>query len=605
MEIKKFVVGSPLETALMSHERISKTKALAVLSSDALSSVAYATEEALIPLAAFSAAAVTWSLPVALLIGLLIITITFSYRQTIDAYPGGGGAYTVASENLGVNAGLIAGAALLIDYVLTVAVSVSAGIENIGSAFPLVYAHKEAFGILTITLIMLVNLRGMRESSNVFALPTYFFIFSFVTLIVTGLVKVAMGQAPTPIEHIVHENYATIPLLLLMRSFASGCSALTGIEAISNGVQIFKAPCPKNAKITMLWMSGILGGLFLGITLLAHYYQVQPRDGETLVSVIASNVFGKNWMYYIVQISTALILVLAANTSYADFPRLSSLMAKDGFLPRQLSSLGDRLVFSNGILGLSLTSIFLIILFEGDTHHLIPLYAIGVFLSFTLSQFGMVRHHLKLKEKGWKFGLFINLLGALITLGVLIVVAATKFAQGAWIVILLIPVFVLLFRSIKSHYVSTALQLNRSGRSDLAPVVMKHIAIVPISGLHPGVIQSLEYARVIAHDIRPVSVDIKAEQTQELKERWAKLNYGYDLQVLSSPYRSVFAPLIEYIKEVRDENEDTLITVIIPEFVTARWYHAFLHNQSALWLYAYLRNKKRVMVTSVRYHLRA
>ncbi|MCK6597734.1 MAG: APC family permease, partial [Bdellovibrionaceae bacterium] len=366
------------------------------------SSVAYATEEILIPLMAFSVAAISWSLPIALAIVLLIIMITLSYRQTISAYPNGGGAYTVAKENLGTKAGLVAGAALLIDYVLTVAVSVAAGIENIGSAFPFIYAHREIFCILIIFILTIVNLRGIKDSSTIFAFPTYFFIFSFILMIAFGLYKVALGESPTPPDLIIHEAYPVIPYFLLMKAFASGCSALTGIEAISNGVQLFKKPHAKNAKKTMLWMSAILGFLFLGLSVLAHYYQITPKEDETVVSTIASSVFGKSTVFYfLVQSSTALILILAANTSYADFPRLSSLMAKDGYLPRQLASLGDRLVFSNGILGLGLCASLLIFLFGGETHHLIPLYAVGVFLSFTLSQLGMVIHHFKIKEPGW------------------------------------------------------------------------------------------------------------------------------------------------------------------------------------------------------------
>jgi amino acid transporter len=413
-KLKRWVVGTPLSSEMIQHERIPKWKALAVLSSDALSSVAYATEEVLIPLSLFAAAAVSWSIPIALAIAFLLIVVTVSYRQTIEAYPGGGGAYTVARDNLGEHAGLVAGAALLIDYVLTVSVSVAAGIENFASAFPALLPHKMALDVAVIIVIMMFNFRGVRESANIFALPTYLFIFSFVVMIASGFWQLANGSA-VPAAPLVHESYPAIPVFLLLRAFSSGCAALTGIEAISNGIPIFRVPSQRNAKTTMAWMSFILGSLFLGMTALCHLYGIVPKEGETAVSLLARRVFEGGWFYYLVQTSTTLILVLAANTSYADFPRLSSLLAKDRYLPRQLASLGDRLVFSNGIAGLSVAAIALILGFGGETHHLIPLYAIGVFLSFTLSQSGMVMHHLKVREPHWKKALAFNMLGAATT----------------------------------------------------------------------------------------------------------------------------------------------------------------------------------------------
>ena len=602
--IKRFVVGDPLSTEMAQHERIPKWKALAVLSSDALSSVAYATEEILIPLSLFAAAAVAWSIPIALAIGALLLIITVSYRQTIDAYPGGGGAYTVAKENIGTTAGLVAGASLLIDYTLTVSVSVAAGVENMASAFPSLGPHKVLLGTFVILVVMLLNLRGIKESSNIFALPTYLFIGSFLVLIVVGAWHVAHGDVPSAMP-IVHESYPAVPIFLLLRAFSSGCSALTGIEAISNGIPVFTEPSQNNAKTTMVWMSVILGSFFLGITLLAHIYGVVPGEGQTAVSLLARKVFGESNFYYVIPSTTALILFLAANTSYADFPRLASLLAKDRFLPRQLASLGDRLVFSNGIVGLSLGAILLIILFGGTTHHLIPLYAVGVFLSFTLSQSGMVIHHWRVREPGWIRSTFFNALGALSTFVVLIVIGATKFTHGAWMVAVLIPLLVFFFKRINHHYVQIGKQLAApmlAGGIDFH-VPVKHTAIVPVSGLHPGVIEALRYASTISKDVRACYIELDPEATVRLKAVWESTVPGIPLTIIKSPYRSVIAPVIDFVNSVANTTKDDVITVIVPEFVTPKWYHQFLHNQTALLMQAALRSRANTVVTSVRYHL--
>lgn len=601
--LKQFLVGNRLSSEMASHERIPKWKALAVLSSDALSSVAYATEEVLIPLSLFATAAVAWSLPIALAIAFLLLIVTMSYQQTIDAYPSGGGAYIVSRENLGTNFGLVAGAALLIDYILTVAVSVASGVENIASAFPWMHEHKVLIGILIILAITIANLRGLRESASIFALPTYLFIGSFVVMIVVGLFRIATGDIPAAAP-IVHETYPAIPLFLLLRAFSSGCSALTGIEAISNGIPVFKEPSQRNAKITMVWMSLILGGFFLGITVLSHLLGIIPQEGETTISMLASKVFGHSIFYYVVQASTALILVLAANTSYADFPRLASLLAKDGFLPRQFSSLGDRLVFSNGILGLFVVSSLLIIIFNGDTHALIPLYAVGVFLSFTLSQSGMILHHWKLRQKGWVHSMAFNLAGALTTLVVLLVIATTKFLTGAWIVIVLIPLIVLAFLQVKKHYSYVAKKLGRLPLQLLQSRALgDHYALIPVSGVHPGVVNAINYAQSISKNVEACYVEINPDATNRTQEQWKQTFPTVPLRVLSSPYRSTIEPIIDYVDEVTLNHPDKTITVIIPEFVTKRWYHKLLHNQTALVLYAALRSKKKVVVTSIRYHL--
>ncbi len=602
-KVKHFLIGNPLTIDKLEEEQIPKWKALAVLSSDALSSVAYATEEVLIPLSVFAVAAVAWSIPMAIGVSVLLLIITLSYQQTISAYPHGGGAYTVAKENLGENAGLIAGAALLIDYILTVSVSVSAGVENIGSAFHFVSSHNVIICILIILFIMVLNLRGIRESSNIFSYPTYFFIASIVIMLVVGAYKFLFGIVPQ-IAPVMHEVYPEVPLFLLLKAFASGCSALTGIEAISNGVPIFKKPSQQNAKTTMVWMSLILGVFFLGITLLAHLLGVVPHAGETVMSQLSKAVFGHNILYYITQVAIALILLLAANTSYADFPRLSSMLSKDKFLPRQLASVGDRLVFSNGIMGLTFAACVLIVLFNGSTHLLIPLYAVGVFLSFTLSQTGMILHHYRLKEAHWKRGLVINSIGAMTTFVVLIVITATKFMHGAWVVVLLIPTVVFVFKQIKLHYLSVGRQLSRdSYHQEINLAEKKYTAIVPISGIHPGVVMAVQYALTISDDVRVCYVNTDKVATERLCKVWEKWSQGLPLKILESPYRSVLGPLLEYIDEVHIESGKDMISVVVPEFITKKWYHQFLHNQMTLVLRTALRLKAGKVVTSIRYYL--
>lgn len=604
MAIRNFfrlLVGTPLETHHISHEKLPKWKALAVFSSDALSSVAYATQEILIPLSLFSLAAVSWSLPIGLGIALLLVVVSISYWQTIRSYPNGGGAYIVVMENLGVKAGLVTAASLLIDYVLTVSVSVAAGVEAITSAFPELYEYRVGIGCFAILLVTVINLRGVRESGTIFALPTYLFIVSFLILIGTGFFRLTTGSlvADAPL---LHETYPELPLFLLLRAFASGCAALTGIEAISNGVPAFRKPEWKNAQITLFWMAAILATFFLSITALAHLFKITPQETETIISLLARRVFNGGPLYFLVQGSTALILFLAANTSFADFPRVCSLLAKDRFLPRQLASLGDRLVFSNGIYLLGLVSALLLILFQGSTHYLIPLYAVGVFLSFTLSQTGMVKHHFKLREPHWKKSAFLNFIGAIFTGVVLIVITATKFTHGAWVVVVLIPIFSLWFRATREHYRRVGVQLSMVEDVDLSRQI-KHVVVLPISGIHKGVIDSIKYAKSISTDVRVVYVDLDEQATDRLKSLWEKLNTGLELTILPSPYRSVVEPILDYIHEVDQEAHDDMLTVVIPEFVTARWWHNIYHNQTAFMIRAALLFQKGKVVTTVRYHL--
>jgi amino acid transporter len=662
--IKRLLVGRALRTEEAAHERLTKKTALAVFSSDALSSTAYATEEILLVLAvaatATSGASFMYVVPVSIGIAVLLAIVATSYRQTIHAYPSGGGAYIVAKENLGTTPGLIAGASLLVDYVLTVSVSIAAGVAAITSAaqgtrYAWVNDHKVFLCLIFIAVIATANLRGVRESGALFATPTYVFVVSFLFMIGFGFFHYFTygGAAPIPTaaELKTAEGYKLQPLtlFLLLGAFSNGCTALTGIEAISNGVQAFKKPEARNAATTVVWMALLLTTMFLGTSLMAYLYHVHPKQSETVISQFARIMFtgSVGWFYYVVQAATAAILVLAANTAFADFPRLSSLLARDRFLPRQLANRGDRLVFSNGIIILSIFSGLLVIAFGGDTSRLIPLYAVGVFLSFTLSQSGMVVHWLRERanlrkqketvaavapdENGsqalpdielaneeihrsyfvtdevtapanWKKSLAINALGAVATFVVLCVFIATKFIHGAWIVVVVIPLLVFLFKAIHKHYVMVAKQLSTNGLSPLRPI--KHTVIVPISGIHRGVVGALQYAQSIASDrVQAVYVDFEEEATANLKDKWERWGAGIQLVVLPSPYRELTRPLLRHIHRLARENDNEIITVVLPEFIPAKWWQHILHNQSSLLLKGSLLFKRGVIVTSVPYHL--
>ena len=653
--IKRLLVGRALKTEQAAHERLTKKTALAVFSSDALSSTAYATEEILLVLAVAAAATASGSfsyvVPISIGIAVLLAIVATSYRQTIHAYPSGGGAYIVAKENLGTTPGLVAGASLLVDYVLTVSVSIAAGVAAItsavqGTSYAWLNEHKVMLCLIFIAFIAIANLRGVRESGALFATPTYLFLASFLFMVAFGFFHyfVYGGAAPVPTDEELKtaEGYSLQPLtlFLLLGAFSNGCAALTGIEAISNGVQAFKKPESRNAATTLVWMAVLLTTMFLGTSVMAYLYHVHPKHSETVISQFARIMFTGSfgWFYYVVQAATAAILVLAANTAFADFPRLSSLLARDRFLPRQFANRGDRLVFSNGIVILAVFSGLLVIAFGGDTSRLIPLYAVGVFLSFTLSQSGMVVHWLRERRKlrnarseksepasnvaaddeeihrsyfvtdevtaptNWKKSLVINAVGALATFVVLCVFVATKFLHGAWIVVVVIPILVLLFKSIHGHYVMVAKQLSTEGLEQLRPI--KHRVIVPISGIHRGVVCALQYAQSIANEhVQAVYVDFEEEATANLKDKWERWAAGVQLVVLPSPYRELTRPLVKYINRIRRENSNDMITVVLPEFIPAKWWQHVLHNQSSLLLKGSLLFKKGVIVTSVPYHL--
>jgi len=606
--LKRFLIGRPLATSQLIHERVTKFKGLAVFSSDALSSTAYATEEILIVLVAGGAAAMALALPVAVVITTVLAAVAFSYYQTIHAYPSGGGAYIVAHDNLGKWPGLVAAASLLIDYVLTVSVSVSSGIAAITSAVPSLQSSRVALALVAIALVATLNLRGVRESATIFALPTYLFIFSLSATILVGLLR-AVGQPPVPPQVSSGGTLAPITVFLILKAFASGSTAMTGVEAISNGIPAFKPPESRNAGITLVWMAVLLGMMFLGVTFLARAFGIVPAEDETVVSQIARQVFGTGPMYFTVQASTALILILAANTSFADFPRLSSILARDRFLPRQLSNLGDRLVFANGIVLLALISGLLVFIFHASTHALIPLYAVGVFLSFTLSQAGMVRRWWTKRGPGWTRNLIINGIGAVATGIVLIVVIEAKFALGAWIVAILIPVYVGVMYKIHQHYEEVRTELSLEG-AQVPPPIHHLKVVVPVAGIHRGVLPALRYAKSLSDDVVAVMVDINPKETQEVREKWEHWGMGIPLEVLSSPYRSMTEPLIRYLDGLEWEvGFDEPITLVLPEFVPSKLWHFFLHGQNAfllkLALYFRRRHGSRItVVTDVPYHFK-
>jgi amino acid transporter len=603
--LKRLVVGQPIATYQAGHHKFGLFGGLAVLSSDALSSVAYATEEVLRVLMIGGLAAMTSSEPISMLIALLLVAVAFSFRQTIFAFPQGGGAYVVTRDNLGPIAGLAAAASLLIDYTLTVAVSITAGVSAVTSAFPSLHVGKTWLSLAFLIILTTGNLRGLRESARVFGVPVYAFLGVMMTLIATGAVRALTGtvEPVAPIDPLPTFNTSPVTTFVLLTAFANGCTALTGVEAVADGVPLFKEPRATNAARTLVLMAALGVTMFVGLTLLAHAYQIVPGDTETVVSQLARGVFGgRNVFYYAVQAATMLILILAANTAFAGFPTLASIVARDRYMPRQFANLGDKLAFSNGIVALSLGAAGLIIVFGGDQHRLIPLYMIGVFLSFTLSQSSMFLRTTRLKERGWQASAAVSGFGAVLTFLVLIVVILTKTLDGAWIVIALIPVLVTVFKLTRSHYESVAQQLSLAN-IDVDTTPHGHIVIVPIGGVHRAVIEALRYASALAKDVRAVYVNVNPESLVQLKKDWPVWGSHVKLVVLQSPYRSMTEPLLDYIDRMEKEHPDHYITVVLPEFVVKHWWHHLLHNQSAIVLKAALLFRPRVVTTSVPFHL--
>ncbi len=599
---------------------------MAVFASDALSSTAYATQEILVILAAAGTAAFGYVFPISIAIVILLAIVTISYEQTIHAYPDGGGAYIVARDNLGEMPALTAAASLLTDYILTVSVSIASGVAQIVSAFPALYPYRVVIAVVCILFVMLINLRGVKESGSAFALPTYFFIVMMFITVGVGLARYFMGTLgmvvdPPEVEGISGTLIAITPFLLL-HAFASGTAALTGVEAISNGITAFKEPRSRNAGITLLWMATILGFLFLGISFLTKEIQAVPSETETVISQLARTVFnGQGLPYLLVIIATTVILILAANTAFADFPRLSALAAKDGYLPRQLTFRGSRLVYSYGIVTLAVIASVLIIVFQASVTRLIPLYAIGVFLSFTLSQTGMARRWWKMGhvepgtvikergstlyyEKSWLLKMFINGFGAVCTAIVMCIFAITKFRDGAYVILLLIPTLIVFFSFIHRHYTSVAQRLSLDKYGEPPPYNIRHRVIVPISDVHQGTLAALRYARMLSDDITAVHVLLEPAETEKVRRKWEIWGRGTRLVVVDSPYRLFLEPLLDYIHEIissRQANET--ITIVVPHFVPGQHVYNMLHMQTAEMLRKELLSTPGVVITEVPYQI--
>ena len=619
---RNWLIGRPLATADAPHQTVSKAVGLAVFGADALSSIAYAPQETLVILAAAGTQAFGYAFPISVVITALLVIVTVSYLQTIRAYPSGGGAYTVVKENLGEPAALVAGAALLTDYILLAAVTVASGVAQIVSAFPDLFPYRVWISVGLLGLIAIANLRGVKESGNTFALPTYFFLVMTTLTVGVGFIRYLSGTlgavtAPPPLETLHTEP---ITLFLLLRAFSNGTTALTGVEVIANGVKSFREPRTHNALVTMIWMSAILAVLFLGIVFLLGVIGAVPSESETVISQLARTVFGNRGLLYLGTITaTTIILILATNTAFAGFPSLSAIIAEDGYLPRQLTFRGSRLVFSRGILSLTAIASLLIIVFNASVTALIPLWAVGVFLSFTLSQAGMARHwwnnqrppDKQLSEKarlhphdpGWRWKLAINGLGSLITAIVTLIFAITKFADGAWIIVLLLPAIVMSFYAIHRHYVSLAhdLSLEHYGQP---PPSRRHRVIMPISAVHQGTLEALDYALSLSDDVTVVHISIDPDETEKLRHKWSWWGKGARLVVIESPYRTFLEPFLDYVSElcaILQPNER--LTIVVPQFIPRHWWHNALHTQTAFWLRFMLLNKSGVVITEVPYQI--
>jgi amino acid transporter len=624
---RTWLIGRPLQTADAPHQAINRVVGLAVFSSDAMSSVAYAPQELMLVLSWAGVAGLAYAFPLSIAIVLLLSILTLSYEQTIHAYPSGGGAYIVSRDNLGELPAQTAGAALLVDYILTVAVSVSSGVAQITSAFPSLYPLRVELSVGLVLFVMIINLRGVKESGSLFAIPTYFFLVMAFLTVAFGLaqyIRGTLGVVVNPPPQSLLYGTQALSLFLILRAFASGTTALTGVEAISNGIPAFKQPRSHNAGLTLIWMSLILGSLMLGITFLSSKIGAVASEQETVISQLGRTVFGATGLAYVLYLGliagTTVILILAANTSFADFPRLSALLAADGFMPRQLAFRGSRLVFSRGIIFLALVACLLIVAFKASVNALIPLYAIGVFLSFTLSQGGMAHRwwkigHLdegqQIKERGstlsyetgWQTKMVINGVGAVMTAIVAIVFATTKFKDGAYIVLILLPIIVLVFSAIHRHYRALAAHLSLEDY-DQPPPTCRHRVILPISGVHRGTLEALRYARLLSDDVTAVHVSLDPEEAARVQHKWETWGEGVRLVILDSPYRLFLEPVLEYVEEIaakRQPNET--ITIVVPQFVPKHWWNQLLHTQTALMLRVALLFKPGIVVTDVPYQV--
>jgi amino acid transporter len=612
--VKRLLVGRPLATSEQEHQRISKVIALAVFSSDAISSTAYAAEEILFVTAVGTsslALGLKTLVPIGIAVAVLLSIVVTSYRQTIFAYPSGGGSYVVSRENLGAYPSMLAGASLLVDYILTVAVSISAGVAAIISipTFHSLEHNRVPLCLALVALITIANLRGLKESGQIFAVPTYIYIVILTILVVYGLGRVWFGHIePVPYNAEIAADHlrefgGQLSLFIILRGFSSGAVALTGVEAISNGVPAFRRPESHNAATTLVWMGVILGTLFFGTAVLAHHLHPFPSETETVFSQMGRAVLGTGPLYVLLQFATAAILTLAANTAYADFPRLSSIIAHDGYLPRQFANRGDRLVFSNGILFLAGAASILLIGFGGKTNALIPLYAVGVFTSFTLSQAGMVRHHQKEREQGWRRGVAVNATGSVATFIVLLIVAITKFAQGAYIVIIIVPIVMALFAAVKRHYTRVADAL-RITPEEVKPETDNSTVVILVGRVHKGVLKALRYGKSMRpNHIAAVFVAYEDDDTTSIEQQWRDFGIDVPLEIVHSPYRELVDAVVDYLDELDDRWGEATTTVVIPEFVVGHWYEQALHNQSALAIKLALLFRENTVVASVPYHV--
>lgn len=606
-KIRKLLIGESLSSDQLTAEKFNVFWGLPILSSDAISSVAYAGEEILIVLIpVLGMLSYKYMFYAALCIVFLLFLLVFSYRQTIDNYPCGGGSYIVAHDNLGTIPGLVAGASLSIDYILTVAVSVSAGTAAIYSAAPSLYAHKVVISVAIIILMTIGNLRGIKDSSRLFGVPTYLFIVSIVIMIITGIIRhFLFGYNPQPLYPIQQNAIGDITIFLFLRAFASGCTALTGVEAVSNGIPNFREPSQKNAKIVLGMLAGVVLFIFGGLSYLATIYHAVPNPENTVIAQIATQVFGTSFMYYAVQVTTAFILIMAANTAYADLPLLLSLLGRDGFVPRQFAKRGKRLSFSNGIILLCIASCVLIIAFGGDTHHLLPLYAVGVFISFTLSQTGMFTKWIREKTPGWRHKAVINGMGALVTFVTVIIIGITKFKHGAWIVCILIPIFVFIMLRIKKHYIRIAEQLKlplNIRPKNLEPADDKQHVIILVNSLNKSFLKCLNYSKNLSRNIVAFHVSVDNDATEKLKKKWEEYDVGIPLVVRQSPYRDVIDPLLEFIdSEEHASKPGETVTVVLSQFVITKWWHNILHNQTSLFIKNMLYKRRNIVVVSVPY----
>jgi len=609
-KLKDLLIGPALPTQTLGHKQLNKVRALAAFSPDALASIAYANQEIYLGLVVAGSLGLSYAWPIGLGITSLLVIVALSYFQTIHAYPSGGGSYIVARSNLGTLPGLLAAAALLVDYLLNAAVSLTAGVAALASAFPELWSHRILIALALLLVITLVNLRGLQETGTVMAIPVYIFLGAYLSMLVYGLIRLAI-EGPTSLAVTAPPAIQPLTLFLILHTFSTGSTALTGVEAISNGVPAFQNPQAKNAGRTLMVMAVLMGILFAGSIGLTQFLGVVASPQETILSALARRLFANGFLYYLIQFATLGILTVAANTSFAGFPRLAAILARDGFLPRQFSSLGDRLAFTNGIILLGIATAVMIVIFGGDTHALIPLFAIGAFLAFTMSQAGMVVHWWKDRGRQWALKSFINGIGALATLTTLVVVIISKFMEGAWVTILLIPLIVIGFYRIYTHYERVRNELSLKGLPpSLKPVETTRV-VIPISGIHRGMVGAVNFARSISENVTAVYIELEPGTGERAKTEWKAWWPDVPMVVIPSPFRSIVGPLLQFLDETdAQHNDGQLAAVVLPEFIPGKWWQTLMHNQTAWLIKAALLYRRRKpgmerVVIDVPFHLQS